>query len=221
MKNKDDDRPVGASTPDWKKAHDSWIRRTDFIARMRELDGTVDSARFCDWLRSCGLLKELQELASIRIARPAVKVTQANFMEGYVRTPAGYVLVPVLHELGQNQYFFGRRWPQRSPTDRECCRCQLYGRSSQLSLDGGLTLCRACEIELGFGLESWPSCDECGHPFPTATAGEAGQGRWADPIAPDETLCGPCWLEAEYHAHTHDRTRPSMRDERMRGDGDR
>jgi hypothetical protein len=177
-------------------------RAIDFVGRMRQTDdGTVDPMRLGDWLRSCGLLKELKSLASIWTARPAVRVNDANFNLSFARTPSGYVNVPgTLHyELFQNLFHFGRRWPQRTAADRECARCRwVDNRSAPLSFGGDLALCRECEQRLGFRLEYWPSCAECGHPFPTATAGEVGEGRWADPIALGETLCGPCWLDSEY-----------------------
>lgn len=164
--------------------------------------GTVDAMRIRDWMNSVGVLAELEGLASIWTARPAVRVNHANFNRRFARTPSGYVNIPgqLHYDLSQNLIRFGRRWPQRTARDRDCARCAfLEYRSVALSFGDDLALCRACEIALGFNLEFWPSCDECGHPFPTATAGEPGQGRWADPIAPGESTCGPCWLEVEYH----------------------
>ena len=144
-------------------------RPIDFVARMREVDGTVDPQRLGDWLRSRGLLKEIEELAGIEIARPKIKVTQENLSQRFVRTPHGYVRVPwdVRYELGQNQLFFGRRWPARTAADRECARCRMSDNRCGTALirwrPRALSRMRAA---LGFRLEYWPQLRRVRAPVP-------------------------------------------------------
>lgn len=155
------------------------------------------------------LARELDGVIDFLNARPKAEQTFEDMDRLFVRTSAGLCEMPnrLYFQLRRHRVFGESHFPARTETDHECVRCRalpldrnrFHAVSSPLSFAGAMALCRDCELDVGTELPPvWPRCDECGRPFPTTTAGEAGIGQWVAPID-DGELCLVCTLAQKYH----------------------